>query len=249
MKKLLYTILALISINLYAGDNPFDLEKNMGSLDNDEDSLFDDLDTNKPIKVNTSLNTKKPTLPKKPILVTKPIEIKKPILVPKPVEVKKPILVPKPIQIKKPTLVKSPKQIKAEQIAKEKAEIEAYEKKRKAIIAKKKADRLKLEQAKKDAQIKTTTNKDTTAESFDDILIDTKKDVVKPHKVKKYKTKKHTKKKHHKNKKKRVRKHKKTINPPVTDKDEINLAKEAKERKEQIDKAYEDAVREMSQDD
>ena len=272
MKKILYITIALLSINLYAVENPFDLEKNMGNLDNDESSLFDELEVTKPTKVVT-----KPVEVKKPVLVQKPVEIKKPVLLQKPVEIKKPILVQKPVEVKKPT--KTSKQIEAEKIDKEKEEIEAYEKRRKAILAKKKAKRLakakkeaqnKLDvqakkdakakedaQAKKEAQTKVVKTNNSN-ESFDDILSDTSKDkpktikkVVKT-KVKKHTKRKHTKKKHRKRKhkaKKHHKKHKKTINPPTKDKDEINLKKEAQKRNEMVEKAYRDAVREMSRED
>ena len=220
MKKILYITIALLSINLYAGDNPFDINKNMDNLDNDEDSLFEDLDIKKPIKIKTKIEVKKP------IVIEKPVEVKKPIVVEKPVEVKKPIVIKKP--------VKTPQELKAIELAKERAEVEAYEKRRKEMLALKK---------KNQEKIKPKDNNDN--ESFDDILTDTSKDKVKIKKV--HKIKKH--KKHKKHKVRKHKKRKKTINPPKQDADTINLEKEAKLNKQRVEQAYADAIKEMSRDD
>jgi len=68
MKKYLAIALALMCMNLHASENPFDLEENLDSLENEDELLFATMKKNK----TKAMPPKKVALPKEPIKI--PIE-------------------------------------------------------------------------------------------------------------------------------------------------------------------------------
>ncbi|SFV63689.1 TolA protein [hydrothermal vent metagenome] len=234
MKQYVYAGIVMALVSAHASDNPFDLKENFGKLDKEETSVI--------AQLKRARHKKVVPVVQKTVIPAKTEEVKKEV-----------------VQTVEKTQPQNPETSREEEAAK----VAAYEKQRAKKLAKqKKAEAKEKEAAKKAAEEKA--QKEAAQKAAEEKAqkeaaqkaAEEKAQKEAAQKAAEEKAQKEAAQKVAEKKAKKVKKvvEVKKVSPQpkrraVTSVDDIDLSREAAEAKAAADRAYEEAVREMSQED